>query len=217
MNLDRLREKLERAFLDLASDDDGSHDIHHARRVHRLAFEISKREGRGNRNYLMAAAYLHDIVNLPKNAPNRRDASKLSAAASVPVLEECGFSEGDIEAIRHIIVAHSFSAGVSPESDEARMFQDADRIDAMGAVGLARTFYIAGKLGSRLFDGSDPFAEHRPLDDRSFALDHFAAKILRLPETMQTRSGRQLATERTEIIRHYLDALGQELGYVAHW
>jgi hypothetical protein len=71
---------------------------------------------------------------------------------------------------------------------------------------------IAGQLGTALFDGDDPFAQRRQLDDRRFAADHFAVKLLRLPATMQTEAGRKLASRRAELMRSFLVALAQELG-----
>jgi len=217
MDLELLTEQMEDAFMRLSADDDASHDIHHARRVKSLALAIADREAAGNRAHLIAAAYLHDIVNLPKNSPDRAKASALSADAAAPILREHSFDEPDVDAIRHAITAHSFSANVAPETLEARILQDADRIDSLGAIGIARTFFIAGKLGTNLFDGDDPFAGHRQLDDRRFAIDHFAVKLLRLPETMQTASGRAVAGERTATMRHFLGALGDELGYPSTW
>ncbi|WP_027665553.1 HD domain-containing protein [Rhizobium leguminosarum] len=217
MDLTALTDHLEKAFARLAGDDDASHDVHHIRRVKSVALEIADMEGEADRSVLVAAAYLHDIVNLPKNSPDRAKASALSADAAVPVLQELGFDERRIEAIRHAIIAHSFSANVAPTTLEAKILQDADRIDALGAIGMARTFFIAGKIGTMLFDGADPFAAERPLDDRRFAIDHFAVKLLKLPETMQTQSGRAIAERRTATIRNFLKALGEELQQPCNW
>ncbi|MGR9439960.1 HD domain-containing protein (plasmid) [Rhizobium leguminosarum] len=217
MDLTGLTDHLEKAFARLAGDDDASHDIHHIRRVKSVALEIADMEGQADHSVLLAAAYLHDLVNLPKNSPDRARASALSADAAVPVLQELGFEEGRIEAIRHAIIAHSFSANIAPTTLEAKILQDADRIDALGAIGMARTFLIAGKIGTMLFDGADPFATERPLDDRRFAIDHFAVKLLKLPETMQTASGRAIAERRTETIRNFLKALGEELQQPCNW
>jgi len=217
MDLRALTDHLEAAFAKLAGDDDASHDIHHVRRVKSVALEIADMEGEADRSILVAAAYLHDIVNLPKNSPDRAKASALSADAAVPVLQELGFEEETIEAVRHAIIAHSFSANVTPTTLEAKILQDADRIDALGAIGMARTFLIAGKIGTTLFDGADPFAAERPLDDRRFAIDHFAVKLLKLPETMQTASGRAIAERRAETIRSFLKALGEELQQPCNW
>ena len=217
MNQAELERQLEATLRRHDDGTDASHDIHHARRVLKNALEIARREGAGDHRQLAAAAYLHDLVNLPKNSPQRAQASQLSAEAAAPILHELGFGEEEIAAIQHIIVAHSFSANIPPESPEAEILQDADRMEALGALGVARTFYVAGKLQSGLFDGDDPFATGRVPDDKRFAVDHFKIKLLGLADTMQTAAGRELAAERTASMRRYLDDLADELGSENPW
>ena len=114
-------------------------------------------------------------------------ASRLSADAAVALLRDSfGYPEEKLDAVHHAIHAHSFSAGVPVQSVEAGILQDADRMEALGAIGIARMFYTGGKMGSALFDPDDILAEHRPLDDRRFSLDHIDAKLLKLPATMNT-------------------------------
>jgi uncharacterized protein len=211
MDMDALTEELEAAYARFCTGGDGGHDVHHVRRVRDNAMTIADAEG-GDRVILLAAAYLHDLVNVPKDSPDRSRASAFSAEAAGPVLASLGFDEAKSAAVRHAIVAHSFTAGVEPETVEARVLQDADRIDALGAIGVARTFYTAGLLGSSLFHPDDPFARDRPLDDRRYAVDHFAVKLLRLPATMKTAGGRALAESRVAIMRAFLSALADELG-----
>ena len=151
---------------------DGSHDIGHFRRVWRMVEEISAEEG-GDREVLVAAAWFHDLVNPPKHSPDRARASALSAEAAVPILLAEGYPEQKLPAVQHAITAHSFSAGITPETLEARILQDADRLDALGAIGIARTFYVAGRMGSSLFHPDDPLASNRTLDDRAFSLGPF--------------------------------------------
>ncbi|WP_392342101.1 HD domain-containing protein (plasmid) [Phaeobacter sp. BS23] len=205
-----LEQKLESHLAKNADLSDGSHDISHLRRVKVLALRIAALEGHDKAPPLIAAAYLHDLINLPKSDPNRAHASTLSAKAAHPIMEDMGLSEDDIDTAAHAIEAHSYSAGIEPRTLTAKILQDADRIDALGAIGIARTFYIAGKMGSNLFDPDDPFAEDRALDDRAFALDHFEVKLLKLVDTMQTDGGRQIAQERTEFMRKFVEQFGQE-------
>ena len=89
--------------------------------------------------------------------------------------------------------------------------QDADRLDALGAVGLARCFMVGGALGHDFYDPNDPFCETRPPDDATYALDHFYEKLLELPETMQTDAGRAEAQRRVQFMRIYLDRLSDEI------
>ncbi len=209
--LQLLCERLEAVLSAHDDGSDGSHDVHHSRRVLRMAMRIARAEGGADAVTLACAAYLHDLVNLPKNHPDRSRASAMSADAARPILRDLGIDEARIEAACHAIETHSFSAGKKPQTLEARILQDADRIEALGAIGIARAFYIAGMLGSGLFDGGDPLAEHRPLDDKKFALDHFEVKLWSLATTMQTDAGRRLAQERTQYMRDFVAQLVGEL------
>ncbi len=218
MTLPELEQRLEATLQEHDDGSDGSHDIHHARRVLLNAKEIAERESAAvDLRVLTAAAYLHDLVNLPKDSPDRSRASSLSAEAARPILESLGFEETEIAASQHAIVAHSFSANIPPESLEAKILQDADRMEALGALGIARTFYVAGKLSSALFDGDDPFGTDRQLDDSRFAVDHFKVKLLGLADTMQTDAGKRVAIERTDSMRRFLDDLAGEIGAENVW
>lgn len=207
------------------SDFDGSHDIHHSRRVLENAQQIADGEAATDgatgstidRRLLVAGAYLHDLVNVPKNSPQRAEASALSAVAATPLMESVGFSDDECRAVSHMIVSHSFSANIKPETVEAKILQDADRLEAIGAIGIARVFYIAGKLDSSLFNGDDPFAKNRDLDDKTYALDHFRVKLLGLPETMQTVTGKMLAEQRAQTMIQFLDAIAEELSAKNPW
>lgn len=190
---------------------DPGHDLDHLDRVWLNAKRIAAGENQGDLRILMAAAYLHDLVNLPKDHPKRSTASSRSAKAAAPILEKLAFSANEISACQHAISAHSFSAGITANSSEAKILQDADRLDALGAIGIARMLAISGSLNRPLMDQDDPFAASRPLDDHAQALDHFAIKLMRLPELMQTKTGQNLAKERTEIMQIFLTALGAEI------
>lgn len=191
---------------------DPGHDLAHLDRVWRNAKLIAQGEKQGDLRILLAAAYLHDLVNLPKDHPERATASSRSAKAAAPTLEKLDFSASEVSACQHAIAAHSFSAGITTKSPEAKILQDADRLDALGAIGIARMFAISGSLNRPLMDQDDPFAANRALDDHAQALDHFATKLLRLPEMMQTKTGHKLARERAEIMQTFLTALGAEIG-----
>ena len=184
---------------------DSAHDIAHIRRVWGNCEALS--DETTDKEVLYAACIFHDLVNLPKDAPNRAEASRLSSVASVPLLAELGFPAAKLAAVQHAITAHSYSAGIPPETSEAKILQDADRLDALGAIGIARMFAVSGSLGRQLYDPEDPLAERRALDDTSYAVDHFETKLFRLPETMNTAKGRALAEERCAYMRDFLEAL----------
>lgn len=212
-----LQAALRKALTDTAPCD-AAHDIAHADRVWRNAQIIARGEKMARGDLLMAACYLHDLVTLPKNDPMRHRASSLSAQAAHPLLIQLGFSPEETSEICHAIEAHSFSAGIQCDTLLAKVVQDADRIESLGAIGLARCFAVSGALSRALFHGKDPFGDSRALDDTTYAVDHFRLKLLSLPDQMQTETGRNLALERAEVLRRFLHDLAGELGQPApHW
>lgn len=192
------------------SGNDGSHDEAHLIRVWNNARRIHAAEG-GDLRTLAAAVLLHDCVAVEKNAPGRAGASRLAAEKAFLVLDALDWRTADIAAVAHAILTHSFSANIAPETLEAKILQDADRVDAIGMIGAARCFYIAGRMGSALYDPLDPLAEHRPLDDKAFAIDHFEVKLFKLADGFNTASGRALAVERQARLRQVLAMMLEEI------
>lgn len=190
---------------------DGSHDRSHLLRVWRNAVAIAEHEPACDRTILAAAVILHDCVAVEKNAPDRAQASRRAAARAGTILARLGWSTPKINSVAHAIEAHSFSAQITPETLEARVLQDADRLDAIGAIGIARCFYVAGRMRSSLYDAADPAALDRPLDDQAFALDHFSTKLFKIAENFQTEAGQALADQRTQAMRTFVTTLMNEI------
>ena len=190
---------------------DGAHDLAHCLRVARLAQTLAREEG-ADPEACVAAALLHDLVYLPKNHP---DSPRTGAMAAGQALEWCR-AIPDLadraELIAGAVATHSFSAGTTAASPEGAVLQDADRLEALGAIGLARVFATGGAMGAGLWHPGDPWAEGRPLDDRKWSLDHFRTKLLKLEDGMNTAAGRRLAGARTRVLRDFLAALEAELG-----
>ena len=199
-------------FLKGRKYDDASHDLSHFQRVWRIACRLME-EGKQetNRLVVLAACYFHDIVVLPKNHPQRFLASTLAAEEAEKCLNELNFPQELITAVYHAVKTHSYSAGIPPETMEAKVVQDADRMEALGAIGLARCFHTAGQLKQKLFDPEDPMAENRELDDRVFSLDHFELKLLRIADSMQTEAGRKMAERSSQFLKDFRDQLCREL------
>jgi uncharacterized protein len=189
---------------------DGSHDTSHLQRVWKNAAAIHAAEG-GDAEVLFAATLLHDCVPIGKNSPLRSQASRLSAQKAARLLSELGWPSAKIEAVAHAVAAHSFSAGVPPLTVEAKTLQDADRLDAIGMLGVARCFYVAGRMGSALYDPLDPHAAERPLDDTRYALDHFRTKLLTLASGFQTQTGARMARARHERLQRFFDEFADEI------
>ncbi|MBF2789452.1 MULTISPECIES: phosphohydrolase [Enterobacter] len=212
MELVRWQQRFECWLEENHSTDDTAHDISHFRRVWMTAQKIMADQA-VEPLVILTACYFHDIVSLPKNHPERGRSSQMAARRTCDILRRDfpDFPPEHTAAVTHAIEAHSFSAGIAPQSMEAKIVQDADRLEALGAIGLARVFAVSGALGVPLFDADDPFAEARILDDRAFALDHFQTKLLRLPDTMQTEMGRELARHNADFLIQFMAKLSAEL------
>lgn len=193
-----------------AGQTDSAHDLAHIQRVVKNAELILKTE-EADIETVTAAAWLHDCVILPKNHPDRKKASLLAAEKATWFLKHTSFPESKIEQVAHAIEAHSFSAGVPAKTTEAKIVQDADRLDALGAIGIARCFLVGGSLNRALYHPDDPFCLQREPDDTEWNVDHFYEKLLKLPRTMNTLSAKIEALRRADFMKAFLDRLREEI------
>ena len=192
--------------------EDGSHDIGHIRRVWKVAKEIAESSDEAvDLLVLLAACYLHDWIEVPKNSPLRSKASKISADAAAAILRSEDFPAEKIPAVSHAIEAHSFSANVPCETIEAKILQDVDRMEAIGAIGIARCFYTGGLMNTKLWHPTEPFSTTRTLDDAAFSVDHFYVKLLKLEDSLQTEGGKKIAQQRSNFMKMYLEQLRDEI------
>jgi uncharacterized protein len=202
-----VRESLARAAREHLAGADAAHDFTHTLRVVRLARALAAAYAEAEADVVEAAAWLHDVG---QGTGDSRGHAAVSAEVAAAVLPALGFKPAQVELVYAAIAEHSFSGGAVPASLEGRLLQDADRLDALGAVGIARTF--ASGRSRALYAAEDPFAAARALDDERYALDHFYRKLLRLPELLHTQEARALAATRVATMEGYLRALGEELG-----
>lgn len=195
---------------------DSAHDALHLGRVVANACRIVEAETAEGREIdvivVEAACWLHDIVQLPKGSGVPGESARRSADEARELLAELGVSESRIDAICHAIQTHSFSGGLRPTAPEAAIVQDADRLDALGAVGIARLWVTGAMLGGLLYHPDDPAGSDRALDDRAYGLDHIERKLLTLPGTMNTEAARAEADRRAGVIREYRREFLREIG-----
>ena len=200
-----------RAFILTRLPADPAHDIAHVERVVANARRIAAAEG-ADLAIVIPAAWLHDCVSYPKNHPDRALSSRHAAALAIDWLREHGTPAALLPAIGHAIEAHSFSAGIAAETLEARVVQDADRLEALGAIGIARCLMVGGALGRPLYQTDDPFCAAREPDDQQFTIDHFYRKLFHVGETLHTTTARREAASRIAFMRTFLAQLGDETG-----
>ncbi|EAS65519.1 metal-dependent phosphohydrolase [Photobacterium angustum S14] len=197
--------------LELLNSADAAHDKAHVLRVVKVAKQLAKQE-QAQLNIILAAAYLHDCVAVAKDDPRRKQASTLAANEAIEFLSGKQLLVEHHDEIHHAIVAHSFSADIKPLTLEAKIVQDADRLDALGAIGLTRCIQVGTSLGRPLYALDDPFCQKRQPDDTTYTLDHFYIKLLGLADTMQTDAAKIEAVKRIEFMKSFLLQLESEIG-----
>ena len=211
---DSLRRDWEPRFRQFAADQPGAdpgHGLVHLERVVASALRLAAEEG-ARVEVVLPAAWLHDCVHVTKDSPDRAHASRLAAVHAAGFLRDAGYPESLLADVQHAIEAHSYSAGIPPRTIEAKVVQDADRLDALGAIGVARCIAVGSALGRPLYQPDDPFCSVRAPDDSGASVDHFYSKLLKLSGTMQTAAGRREAERRAAFIRAFIAQLRSEIG-----
>jgi uncharacterized protein len=189
---------------------DPAHDFSHALRVCRNARFIGEKEG-ADMQVVTLAALLHDAGSGSKLREKSAESEARTLAIAEEFLKKRYLSEDVIKRVLYAVEVHSFSKGIEPATLEAKVLQDADRLDAIGAIGIARVFLTGGALGRDLYNPEDPFCREREPDDGRWNLDHFYRKLLKLEEGMHTETGKRLAQRRGTVLRRYLADLEEEI------
>lgn len=189
---------------------DSGHDLAHIKRVVKVARALAVAEN-VDLAVVLPAAWLHDCVAVAKDDPRRAQASALAAKKALALLTEWHYPADYLSDIAHAIEAHSYSAGIACESLAAEIVQDADRMDALGAIGIARTVMVGTELGNPLTYPEDPFCYHRKSDDRHSMVDHFYTKLLHLKDRFNTPSAKQEAARRHQFMLDFLKQLETEI------
>lgn len=167
-----------------------THDRDHVERVVKLAVYIAEREG-ADVEVVRISAELHDIA---RDKPNH---AIESARIAGEILRRKGYDEDFISKVVHCIESHSFSSNVKPKTLEAKVLSDADKLDAIGAIGVARVFMFSGERG-------------RSIED---TLKHFEEKLLKLKDMLYTKTAREIARDRHEFLKMFYDRLRKELEF----
>lgn len=189
---------------------DVAHDFEHIMRVLKNATMLAKKE-KANIRIITAAVLLHDIISYPKSDPRSKNSSVESAQEARKVLKKYNFSQDQIDTISDAIRDHSFSRGITPKTLEGKILQDADRLDALGAIGIARTFSVSGAEKRPFYNTNDPFCSKHIPDDKRWTLDHFYKKLLLIEKTMNTNTGKIEAKKRIKVMKKFLDELKEEI------
>ncbi|MFL6326799.1 MAG: HD domain-containing protein [Nitrososphaeraceae archaeon] len=190
-----------------------AHDFQHISRVYKNAELISKQEESVDLDIVLAAALLHDLVVYPKGSSKTINSADDSAEIAKKILLEYkNYPREKIEKVADAIRTHSYSKRLVPQTLEGKILQDADRLDAIGAIGIARTFSVGGSENRSLYNPTDAFCEtERQLDDTQWTLDHIKKKLMILKNSMHTKTAKKIAEERTEFMQLFLNQLRKEI------
>lgn len=191
---------------------DPGHDFAHILRVIESCCSIGN-SMEADLNVLLPAALLHDVVKVPKNHPDRLIASQQAATEAAGILRAIGYSSSEIEKISVVIKEHSYSLGLKPSCIESAVLQDADRLDALGAIGLMRMVTCGALLGSTYYHPDEPIPTSRSLDDKTYTIDHLWVKLFKLGDLFNTVPAKNEGKRRIEFMRNFVYQLQGEVGY----
>ncbi|SEQ27541.1 uncharacterized protein SAMN05216232_2105 [Virgibacillus subterraneus] len=189
--LDAIREYIYYIF----SSDATGHDYYHMKRVARMTSLIAKQEG-ADQFIAEAAAWIHDVGDSKLFSNSSDELDKLN-----DFLQTINCTQSQLKQINTAAKDVSFSKGTTPATLEGKIVQDADRIDALGAIGVARTFAFGGSKGQLIW-GND--------NKENTSIQHFYDKLLKLKDLMNTSTARQIAEERHSFMKNYLDQFFNE-------
>ena len=184
------------------------HSKSHVDRVYNLAVRIAKDEN-ADLDVVKAAVLLHDVARAMEDEGKIEDHAMEGAKMARKVLEEVDFPKEKIDKVIHCIETHRFKKGVEAENLEAKILQDADRLDIIGAIGLARVFTRGGWSNLPIYDPTIPPKEK--YDGKSLtSVNHIYEKILKAKDTINTDAAKEIAEERHKFVEQFLERLLKE-------
>jgi len=188
----------------------GSHDWDNTERVLELCLRIGRQE-KADLEVLRLAAILHDIGREAEDKSGGRLChGARGAVLAAGILKRHGLERETVSRVVHCIAAHRFRGRRRPESLEARVLFDADKLDSIGAVGIGRAFLFAGEVGARLHDPAVDIRKTRPYTREDTAYREFLVKLSRIKSRMHTGEGKRLARERHRFMVGFFDRLNKE-------
>jgi len=205
-----------------------AHDINHVMRVYNLCLKLAKYEPSVDLDILKTATLLHDIARTREDKDAHAgildtDHAVLSAEMSDKILKELGYPQEKIEHIKHCIASHRFRGENPPKTIEAKILSDADKLDVLGATGIARSFTIGGENGQKIYSNTpvDEYVKEnlfdgkpngRIIDPKKHASNlEYETKFKYIPDKLYTRKAREIARERLEYMKQFFERLKKEI------
>jgi len=188
----------------------GSHNWDHTLRVRRLCERIGAAEG-VDMDVLLVSAYLHDIARSHQDASNGAVChAEKGAQLAAAIVDKLPLTAGQKENILHCVRSHRFRGSHKPRTPEARVLFDADKLDAIGAVGVARAFLFAGEIGARLHREDANIEATRPYSADDTGYREFKVKLCKIKDRILTREGQKMAADRHVIMEEFFNRFREE-------
>lgn len=202
------------------------HNLDHVIRVYNLCLLISKYEKDVDLEVLIPAALLHDIARVKesKDKTGKIDHAALGGEMAKIILEKLGYKNQRIERIKHCITTHRFRTGNEPRTIEAKILFDADKLDAIGAIGIARCFMLAGQFGERLTANKslsqslDEYLKNNTVNNgrikdvsKHTPFIEYEIKLKRIPEKLYTKKAKEIGSRRLQLMEQYFENLNSEI------
>jgi uncharacterized protein len=189
----------------------GSHDWSHTERVSRLCLKIGEKEG-ADLEILEIAALLHDIGREEQDRSKGKVChAAVGARIARTILEEVGMEPAKLERIIHCIQTHRFRGNKQPETAEAKVLFDADKLDSIGAVGIGRAFLFAGEVGAKVHNNGVDFTKTSSYSEEDTAYREFSVKLRKVKDRMLTAEGKRIAKERHAFMEQFFNRLHDEV------
>lgn len=209
--MENLIKKIEAEAKKFFSSSKGCHDFEHTLRVYNLALHIGKKE-KANLEILKLAALLHDIGRKKEDQTSGKIChATLGAKLADKILKKYNYDKGLISKIIHCIESHRFRGSNKPQSKEAKVLFDADKLDSIGAVGIGRAFLFAGEIGATLHNKNSNIKNTKPYSKQDTAFREFSVKLKHVKDKMLTREGRHIAEERHKYMVDFFNRLKNEI------
>lgn len=202
-----------------------AHDMEHVMRVYKLCLELAKDEADVDLDVLKAAALLHDIARVREDSvkDGKIDHAILGAKMAEKILKDLGYSKEKIEKIKHCIEAHRLRSSVKPRTKEAIILYDADKLDVLGAIGIARCFALGGKYGQKLYIDVDlkqyikentingkPNGRIKDISKHAPNIE-YELKLKNIPKMLHTEKAKKIAAKRMHIMEEFFEQLKKEM------
>ncbi|SCY62412.1 HD domain-containing protein [Alkaliphilus peptidifermentans] len=202
-----------------------AHNLDHVLRVYNLCVLLAKHEKKVDLDVLIPSALLHDIARVKESQDEtgKIDHAVLGSEMAEDILRDLKYDEEKIMKIKHCIIAHRFRTGNEPETIDAKILFDADKLDAIGATGIARSFMLAGQFGQRLVgnESMDKYEKENVVENgrlknlsKHTPFIEYEVKFKKIPQKLYTKKAKELAIERLKFMEEYFARLKMEISNI---